>query len=536
MKKSNSVALVAKRCMAIALAAIAGFGNFVHAAPADIVSSAAPEMGADAPKGSALTGAEASVASQTGGLQYGYPIAMPPGRGGMVPSLALSYSSQGSIYGGIAAGWSLDVPIIKKDTSKSSLASGGMADQDLAEPRDNDMFVSTLAGGRPLIRVTEPGGAMAGTFRSYRAQNDSSFARYERMNTGELFRWRVRTSDGTTHQFGAAANVNCFGVSDDFAPLTSSRDPFGNEVVYSYTGSGYGDCTLAKIEYGRNTGAGIGDHAAVLLTWGSELICTPTVGVMSFGTPPVGSQLDYRYGTKRLFGSKPLSKIEVQVKGPVRTHNRVITLNYQTPGAVSTGVAVPTGGTSATCNGAFTPYRQLNTISETAISNGDTSTLVTLPTVTFTYADATLTRTTARPTLTPPSGVAFGSVTTAHSAGTRFRETLKKWPTVDRLLLDLDGDGRPDQLEIDSALSNDCKVKWWRNTTTGWVAKTPITLPRLPWSAGGGATKAGNDRCSLNAQLTYVDNGAADLTCYGVREKTGSYLAYRWMDMDGDAL
>ena len=273
MKKSNPVALVAKRCTAIVLAAIAGFGNFVHAAPADIVSSAAPEMGADAPKGSALTGAEASVSSQTGGLQYAYPIAMPPGRGGMVPSLALSYSSQGSIYGGIAAGWSLDVPIIKKDTSKSALASGGMADQDLVaaggDARDNDMFVSTLAGGRPLIRVFEPGGAMDGTFRSYRAQNDSSFARYERMAPLAAFRWRVRTSDGTIHYFGDPTKVVCNGVSDDFAPLTSSWDPFGNEIVYSYTGSA-NECLLSTISYGRNTNANINSNYVTVFCAGHQ--------------------------------------------------------------------------------------------------------------------------------------------------------------------------------------------------------------------------------------------------------------------------
>ncbi len=537
MKKSNPVALVAKRCTAIVLAAIAGFGNFVHAAPADIVSSAAPEMGSDAPKGSALTGAEASVSSQTGGLQYAYPIAMPPGRGGMVPSLALSYSSQGSIYGGIAAGWSLDVPIIKKDTSKSALASGGMADRDLVhaqlDPRDNDMFVSTLAGGRPLIRVTEPGGAMDGTFRSYRAQNDTSFARYERMTPGAGFRWRMRNSDGTTHNFGDPTRVACIGVSDDFAPLTSSRDPFGNEVVYFYTGTNNGECLLSTISYGRNANANINsDHVTVILRWGPALICTPTVGTMANGTPPVGAQLDYRDGTKRMFGSQKLREIEVQVKGPATGHSRTITLNYQTPGAVDDGVVLPGGGNSATCNGAFTPYRQLTSISETAIINADTSTLVTLPTVSFTYADATLTRTSARPTLNPPSG----NSTSAYSAGSRFRENLRKWPTVNRILLDLDGDSRPDQLEIDPAVSNDCKVKWWRNTNAGWVAKPSITLPRLPWSAGAGATKAGEDRCSLNAQLTYVDNGAADLSCYGSREKNGSYLAYRWMDMDGDAL
>ncbi|HPH66850.1 MAG TPA: SpvB/TcaC N-terminal domain-containing protein, partial [Kofleriaceae bacterium] len=523
------ICVVGKRLTAVALAAIGIMGNFAHAAPADIVTSAAPAMGADAPKGSAISGAEASVATQTGSLQYAYPIAMPPGRNGMVPSLALTYSSQGSIYGGIAAGWSLDVPIIKKDTSKSALATSGMADQDLVaaggDARDNDMFVSGLAGGRPLVRVTEAGDS--GTFRTYRAQNDNSGARYERMTPSAAFRWRVRTNDGTTHYFGTPAQFDGCNVSDDYAPLTSSRDAFGNEIVYSYVGTSYGECLLSTIEYGRN--GTISHHATVSLTWDSELVCTPTVGTMANGTTPVGSQLDYRDGSRRMFGTKALAKIEVQVVGTARTHYRAITLSYLTPGAVSSGVALTSGGVGATCSAAFAPYRQLVAIDEEATSNGDPSTKVNLPRVTFSYGSADIARTTPRAALQPPAGTS-----TEYSAGLRFRDSLQRWPRVDRMMLDLDGDGRPDQLESES-VGNECKVKWWRNTTTGWQAKSSITLPRLPWSGTTG-NKTGNDSCALNAQLTFVDNGGTEGGCTGTRDKTGSYLPYRWIDMDGDSL
>jgi hypothetical protein len=115
-------------------------------APADITESPAPMMGSDPPKAEALREGDASVSTQTGALQYSYPIAVPPGRGGMEPKLALSYSSQGGTYGGIAAGWSLSLPDIRRDTSEGRLRE--MAEDAAAtDVRVNDRFLSTMAGG-----------------------------------------------------------------------------------------------------------------------------------------------------------------------------------------------------------------------------------------------------------------------------------------------------------------------------------------------------------------------------------------------------
>lgn len=90
-------------------------------APGDIFSIPAPVVGSDPPKASDIADGDASVSTQTGALQYSYPIRVPPGRNGMVPQLALSYSSQAPIYGGIAAGWSLSIPEIREDTSQGRL-------------------------------------------------------------------------------------------------------------------------------------------------------------------------------------------------------------------------------------------------------------------------------------------------------------------------------------------------------------------------------------------------------------------------------
>lgn len=194
-------------------------------APGDIFEIPAPGITADPPKATDIKDGDASVATQTGALQYSYPIQVPPGRNGMAPQLALSYSSQAPNYGGIAAGWSLSVPIITEDHSEGRLRTrSALVELDQAfkgeDPKADDRFVSSMAGGRPLIRVTEPTGISSDVYAAYRAQNDTSFTRYERMQSTAPYRWRARTSDGNLLTFGEAARMPGCTASDQYAPLT----------------------------------------------------------------------------------------------------------------------------------------------------------------------------------------------------------------------------------------------------------------------------------------------------------------------------
>ena len=145
-------------------------------APADIFSSPAPVIGSDPPKATDLKTGDTSVATRTGALEYSYPISVPAGRAGMQPHLALSYSSQGSIYGGIASGWSLSLPMILEDTSQGRLRTRSPEveiQQGAASAPDDDRFLSTMAGGRTLVKVTEL--TSAGVGYTYRAQADATY-------------------------------------------------------------------------------------------------------------------------------------------------------------------------------------------------------------------------------------------------------------------------------------------------------------------------------------------------------------------------
>ena len=53
----------------------------------------------------------------TGTASFSVPIALSPGRGGVTPTLSLSYDS-GAGNGPFGMGWSLSVPAIKRKTDK----------------------------------------------------------------------------------------------------------------------------------------------------------------------------------------------------------------------------------------------------------------------------------------------------------------------------------------------------------------------------------------------------------------------------------
>jgi hypothetical protein len=352
-------------------------------APGDIFSIPAPVIGSDPPKASDIADGDASVSTQTGAFQYSYPIRVPPGRNGMVPQLALSYSSQAPIYGGIAAGWSLSIPEIREDTSQGRLRTHSPeVESGQADPRADDRFVSSMAGGRPLIPVTEP--TSIGVYKTYRAQNDTSFMRYERMNADQSFRWRVYSTDGTTYFFGESIRTSVcnisdgFKISDGFAPLTRAVDGFGNEVTYQYEWSGIkGECRIKNISWGQNAPAGLTNpFAQVVFNW----IRPPECGGIE-----TGSQRDYRTGTLIVTGASKLLSITATAFPPssptAPEHTRIITLNYS--------------AAAESCTTTHAPLRLLTSIQESAF--GTDSPHVDLPAVTFEYGSATIDHVTPRP-------------------------------------------------------------------------------------------------------------------------------------------
>ncbi len=161
---------------------LCGLAGLSLGMPGDIATSPGTVAGGSLDASMEIAGGSANV-SPSGAFSYSYPLAVPPGRAGMQPSLALTYSSQGALYGGIAAGWSLQVPDIHRDWSRGHHAP--------------ERWVSGLAGGRELIPVIEA--APSNVEATYRARGDASYARYQRMKAGVVgvfHRWQVLTAAG----------------------------------------------------------------------------------------------------------------------------------------------------------------------------------------------------------------------------------------------------------------------------------------------------------------------------------------------------
>ncbi len=260
------------------------------AAPADIFESPGNISSGEGASGVGLGGGKAH--SRTGAFTYSVPISVPPGRLGASPSIALNYSSEGSLYGGIAAGWSLGLPVISRDYS----------DGQYADVR----WVSSMAG-RELVPVSEPSPA---NFLSYRAASDTSGARYQK----GIFTWRVLRTDGSVLEFGESSNMQNSGFADWF-PLTKSIDAFGNEVnyfwepVYFDTGSANElvDLRISRIEYSANPAASLTAHAIVEFEYSSRITC---------GSPyntPVGAAASFRSGSRRIRGIDPLASVKTKV-------------------------------------------------------------------------------------------------------------------------------------------------------------------------------------------------------------------------------
>ncbi|MEZ4399625.1 MAG: RHS repeat-associated core domain-containing protein [Kofleriaceae bacterium] len=480
------------------LALLSIFGNSLGA------PGAAYNVGAPAPQYKSASAAPESPTeevSRDGEVTQVITVPVPMGRNGAAPAVALTYGSRNPQRGGIAAGWQLPIPVIRLDTS-----------QGRAKGR------AYSADGRKLVAVTEPGAATGRT--AYRAEGDTTFARYEKVDDGtEGGYWIVRHSDGSTRYYGSSANskdVRTEGtIGDDLYGnqnrwfLSETRDASGNQVLYNYESVvGYArngavptvvDKALRSIDYGRNVNdASTIHHARIDFVWQSALTtCTGS-------NVPVGAKFDYRSGVRVYEGARKLLAIQASVRsapGAAYVVRRELALTYD--------------ATAETCGGTAAPRRVLTAVQERAWAPDGS--LTTLPPRTFEYTAREVSFAGAVPDPNAlPHGLGYG------------KEPLDPskpggWPTTDAMMLDLDGNGTP-ELRTAAALG--------------------AGLPKQPWADGfAPSTSTETDKSegvSLTAQVTHratSRGGAAPPNGPGYRMGIATnFNSYRFIDTDGDGL
>ncbi len=353
-QKRVSCSLWLRRIANAATLAIVCLGVFgvssLFAEPADVLDNSGTISEAKAPDATAIEVGNGSVSTQTGAFQYSFPIAVPPGRMGVQPSVSLSYSSQSAKHGGVAEGWSLSIPAIEADYRAEATLDGGS---------DNFVWRSAVSGSRELIQSTD---ASSGDWTSFRAQSDPSFARYQRHAAGVF---RVLGLDGSTSYFGEENYVPNGGYPD-WKPLTRTMDKYGNEVRYNWVevfDNGVSvDYRIERIDYGFNVASSIDKHASVVFTYNAPISC-------STGSLAIGARLSYRGGYKRIHSRDSIALIKTVVHEDTGSRDvRRYTLEYEGEDCAS-----PSG-----------PRRQLASIKTRAYSPEDV--LLSMPKVSFSYA------------------------------------------------------------------------------------------------------------------------------------------------------
>jgi RHS repeat-associated protein len=158
----------------------------------------------------------------TGTSNFTVPIAVPPGRRGLQPELALAYSS-GNPNSAFGLSWALGgAQAIQRQTS----------DGTPGYHNATDVFV--MSGAEDLVPL--PGGT------DYRPRTEGLFAEIRHLSVPDDH-WVVRSKDGLVHTYGssAAAGQETATVADPADRtrifqwrLTSTSDQLGNRIEYEY--------------------------------------------------------------------------------------------------------------------------------------------------------------------------------------------------------------------------------------------------------------------------------------------------------------
>ena len=331
--------------------------------------------------------------------------------------------------------------------------------------------------------------------------------------------------DGSRFLFGQRVANHL--ADDVVAPLFKTIDPFGNTVQYNWVWEIVTDTAveghtyyLQDIVYTANPNAFKGPHAKVHFKYGKG-------GYPCGGSQlPIGAQSSYRSGYLIYHGYYQLDVITTYAydravhAGKVRRYN----LFYSDE--------------AKACNQPRAPRRLLEKMRQTGYSLDGESQV--MPDMTFDYGELNpdLHRQRVDTLATAPL---VTSKSDFYVPGSPVRRELHRNRATTRDLIDIDGDGLPDQVKVGSD-PNVCQIVWHKNMGTFFSSEERIiNLPMLPWF---GNSKNDNEYCSLVHQFTQYTNNPdfslSDLLCIGTGGyaggASGSFLNYRIMDLDYDGI
>ncbi|MDX2086645.1 MAG: FG-GAP-like repeat-containing protein [Kofleriaceae bacterium] len=198
----------------------------------------------------------ASEVTPSGAYTYRIPLAVPPGRGGMAPDLALVYTSSSTGNGAIGVGWSID-GLSSITRCNASPTSEGYADGIDFAPLANDPAPDRFClDGAKLVLIAGTHGAVGAEYRT----ELETFARITVTGSDDAgpTTFEVRTKDGRIRTYQAHARERSH-IGPNFLPtsdgpvkglwvMTSEADRSGNAIVYTYSTRSVADPTFGTLE------------------------------------------------------------------------------------------------------------------------------------------------------------------------------------------------------------------------------------------------------------------------------------------------
>lgn len=217
------------------------------------------------PAAAQMTTTGAFSVDDSGTANFQIPIAVPPGAGGIVPSLSLVYSSQ-ALNGPLGVGWSLNgVSLITRcprTLPQDGVRGGVKFDAD-------DRF---CMDGQRLMGA---GGTYGAANSSYRTELDSfvKVTSHGTAGSGPAF-FTVRTKTGLVLEFGNTADsrIEAPGRPEIRVwALNRITDTTGNYLTVQYTkNAASGTYRPNRIDYTGNAAAGVSPGASVRFVYGSR--------------------------------------------------------------------------------------------------------------------------------------------------------------------------------------------------------------------------------------------------------------------------
>ena len=221
------------------------------AASAD-TSATMTESATTSMKATATVNAVGSLAGEGGvsggAASYTIPIAVPPGRHGMQPSVSLSYSSRAG--NGIAGmGWSLDA-----GQSSIQRCARTIAQDSYPRPVKGDAQDPLCLDGQRLLPYSGTYGNSGATYRT----EMESFVRVKQNGSLAGATFTVELTDGGKRTYGRSVMAAGAGFVSSWL-LTEVADAYGNTIKYEYSLYAEAEWLLTKIFYtGRQSPAELG--------------------------------------------------------------------------------------------------------------------------------------------------------------------------------------------------------------------------------------------------------------------------------------